>query len=160
MMRYEENTREESVCIECGAPIQGRKDKQFCSALCKNKWHNRQGRQRRQHRLRTVAALNRNYEILDGLLKEKKTSAGLEELERAGYEAALVTGHRKGRFRHEEYSCFDIMFCRSDTKIFHLRRKESDGACGAGSFPACVRTREPPTIALRSGPSPDPSSRR
>ena len=160
MMRYEENTREESVCIECGAPIQGRKDKQFCSALCKNKWHNRQGRQRRQHRLRTVAALNRNYEILDGLLKEKKTSAGLEELERAGYEAALVTGHRKGRFRHEEYSCFDIMFCRSDTKIFHLRRKESDGACGAGSFPACGRTREPPPIALRSGPSPAPSSRR
>ena len=159
-MRYEENTPGEGNCAECGKHFYGRKDKQFCSVLCKNKWHNRQGRQRRQHRLRTVAALNRNYEILDGLLKEKKTSAGLEELERAGYEAALVTGHRKGRFRHEEYSCFDIMFCRSDTKIFHLRRKESDGACGAGSFPACGRTREPPPIALRSGPSPDPSSRR
>ena len=123
-MRYEENTPGEGNCAECGKHFYGRKDKQFCSVLCKNKWHNRQSRQRRQYRLQVVAVLNRNYEILDGLLKERKSSAGLEELTKAGYEPAFVTGHRKGRFRHEEYSCFDICFYRSDTKIFNLRRKE------------------------------------
>ena len=125
-MLQEENTRIGGVCAECGTIFNGRKDKQFCSVPCKNKWHNRQIRQRRQYRLKVTAALNRNYEILDGLLKEKRRSAGLEELTKAGYEPAFVTGHRKSRFRHEEYDCFDLRFCRSATKIFHLRREDPD----------------------------------
>ena len=115
----------DGVCLECGAVIYGRKDKQFCSVLCKNRWHNRKQQERRLYRQQIVAILMRNYEILDGLLKEKKQSASLLELTKAGYEPTFVTGHRKGAFRHEEYFCFDICFYRSDTKIFHLQRKES-----------------------------------
>ena len=115
----------EGACLECGTVFYGRKDKQFCNAACKNKWHNRLLRERRQLRMETVAALARNYEILEGLLKANRQSAGLAELSELGFDPECITGHRKGRCRHDEYRCFDISYYRSPAKIFNVRRKTS-----------------------------------
>lgn len=122
-MSYKINNLEEGSCLECGSEFYGRKDKQFCSISCKNKWHNRQFLERRHLRMEIVAAISRNYEILETLLKEGRVSAGLEELTKAGFNPAFVTGHRKGRYRHDEYSCFDISFYRSSTKVFNVQRR-------------------------------------
>jgi len=138
-MNYKIQNDDEGTCLECGGAFYGRKDKQFCSLGCKNRWHNRLVQERRRFRLGTLAALSRNYQILESLLKEHRTSAPLTELERAGFNPALVTGHRVGSCRHDDYSCFDISYYRSDTRIFNLRRKA--------------------VSAPRSGPSRDPSSR-
>ena len=116
-------TQEEKVCPECGRVFYGRKDKSFCSLNCKNRWHNRIQQKRRRYRSEIIAALTRNYQILDGLLKENKTAAQLSELEKAGFDPAFVTGHRRGDFRHDDFACFDIRFYRSDTKVFNIRRK-------------------------------------
>ena len=126
-MKYKTRNEEETACLECGSAIYGRKDKHFCSPSCKNRYHNRMQRQRRDVRLETITALSRNYEILEALLKEKVTSIPLQELERMGFKPDYVTGHRKGLYRHEEFSCFDIRYYRSSTKLFNVRRMPSDG---------------------------------
>ena len=111
------------ICLECGAPFSGRSDKHFCSLSCKNAYHNRAQQTKRRHRSDILAALSGNYGILESLLKEDRTSARLEELATLGFNPAYVTGHRRGRFSHDEYACFDILFCRTDTRIFNVRRK-------------------------------------
>ena len=126
-MKYKTQQEGEGACLECGTVFYGRKDKQFCNASCKNKWHNRLLRERRKYRMETFAALTRNYGILEGLLKENRQSAGLAELSELGFAPDCVTGYRKGRYRHDEYSCFDISYCRSPSKVFNVRRKASGG---------------------------------
>lgn len=126
-VKYNIQNEGEGACLECGTVFYGRKDKHFCNASCKNKWHNRLLRERRKYRMETVSVLARNYEILEGLLKEGRQSAGLAELSELGFEPDYVTGHRKGRCRHDEYSCFDLCYYRSATRIFNLRRKAPAG---------------------------------
>ncbi len=125
-MSYKLHIEEESNCLECGTAISGRRDKRFCSLSCKNKYNNRTQMVKRQLRANTVAALTGNYAILEALLKEGKTGAKLEELSALGFDPAYVTGHRRGRFRHDEYACFDIWYYRTDTRIFNVRRKPFD----------------------------------
>lgn len=124
-MAYKLHNEEEGTCLECGSAISGRKDKQFCSLSCKNAFHNRAVVSKRQQRSKIVAALTGNYAVLEALLKEGKTTAGLDELTELGFDPAFVTEHRRGHFRHDEYACFDIWYYRTDTRIFNVRRKAS-----------------------------------
>lgn len=121
---YRLKYQEEGSCLECGTTFYGRKDKHFCSLSCKNRYHNKIIQAQRRYRAEVMAALTRNYAILDALVKEDRTSAPLAELKKAGFDPAYITGHRKGRYRHDDYSCFDLSFYRTDTRIFNLRRKE------------------------------------
>jgi len=122
-MPYKLPQDDEGVCLQCGTVIRGRSDKHFCSLSCKNGWHNREMQARRQIRTRTMAALSSNYSILEALLSDGKTGAGLEELCGMGFDPNYVTAHRRGHFHHDEYACFDIWYNRTDTRIFNVRRK-------------------------------------
>lgn len=125
-MAYHLSHDDEGTCLECGATIRGRTDKHFCSLRCKNKYHNREVLLRRRQRSKIIAALTGNYVVLEALLNEGKTGAGLEELAELGFNPNYVTAHRRGRFSHDEYACFDIWYIRTDTRIFNVRRKSSD----------------------------------
>lgn len=125
IMAYKIHNEEEGACLECGSIFRGRKDKHFCSLSCKNRYHNRQLMDKRQQRAKTVAALTENYMVLEALLNEGKTGAGLEELSELGFDPTYVTEHRRGHFKHDEYACFDIWYYRTDTRIFNVRRKAS-----------------------------------
>lgn len=125
-MSYKLHHEEEGTCLECGTSIHGRKDKRFCSLSCKNKYNNRTQMVKRQQRVQIIAALTGNYAILEALLNEGKTGAGLDELSELGFDPTYVTCHRHGRFRHDEYACFDIWYYRTDTRIFNVRRKPLD----------------------------------
>ena len=118
---------EESICRECGRAFYGRKDKHFCSLECKNRYHNRIIRERRRVRSETLAQIAKNYQVLNALLAEDKNSASLQELAKAGFDPAFVTGPRKGMCRHDDYSCFDISYYRSSTKVFNVRRRNGGG---------------------------------
>ena len=125
-MPYKIYNEEEGTCLHCGISIRGRRDKQFCSLSCKNAFHNGVMMTKRQQRAKIVATLTGNYTILEALLKEGKTGAGLEELSELGFDPAYVTEHRRGRFKHDEYACFDIWYYRTDTRIFNVRKKAFD----------------------------------
>lgn len=126
-MSHKTPNDEGGIFLECGKPFFGRKDKQFCSISCKNRYHNREVQERRSYRLSTISAISSNYQILDAMLKDKRTSADLSELEKAGFDPAFITGHRRGSLRHDDYACFDIRFFRSDTRIFNIRRLRLNG---------------------------------
>ena len=121
-MGYEYNNGKELSCLECGTEFYGRPDKKFCSPVCKNKYHNREASSVRHTRNYIITALQINYNILRDLLREGRRSASLQDLAIRGFNPGYVTGHSAGKCGHNEYSCFDIKYYQSSSKVFNLRR--------------------------------------
>jgi hypothetical protein len=115
------------TCLQCGKKIEvGRTDKKFCCNACKNKYHNEKTHYSRSVRLRILGILNRNYEVLDKLLKMDKQSISLGDLSQLGYNKEFVTSwHKVGC--HNEYRCFDIKYCCSGSRIFRIERVNPGG---------------------------------
>ena len=121
-MDYRETIPDRPVCLECGDEIvYGRRGKKFCSDSCKNAYHNRMQHHSRSVRLRIMGILDRNYSVLDRLIKLKISSVSLGDLAQMGYNKEFVTSYHKVG-GHDEYRCFDIKYCCSSTRIFHLER--------------------------------------
>lgn len=117
-----EEGRRYPACLECGDEIRyGRPDRKFCCEACKNRYNNRKARTSRNTRLRVMNALDRNYRLLDHLLKLGMDSFDLVELRHMGFEPAYVTSYRRLRC-HDEFCCFDIRFIMTATKICSLSR--------------------------------------
>ena len=112
----------EGCCLECGGVLNGRKDRKFCSLVRKNAYNNRRISIIRKYKSDIMSRLSRNYEILESLLNDKVKNASLEELKALGFDDSCMTGHSPGRRKHEECCCFDIVYYRSENKIFGLRR--------------------------------------
>jgi len=110
-------------CLECGKEMYGRKDKKFCSLGCKNTYNNRRLRSIRRHKDDVIQKLSKNYELLESMLSLGQSSVNLEELSRSGFDGKYVTSCRRGQNKHEECECFDIVYFRSESKIFNLHRK-------------------------------------
>ena len=113
-MGYKIVERRTPVCIECGDRIRyGRSDKKFCCDSCKSAHHNRVSKASRNIRRKIQRMLNRNYEILDSLLKADVTASDMMELMSMGFTPGLYTSCRKHVCRqhsHNEYVCFDIKY--------------------------------------------------
>lgn len=114
----------ENCCLECGCELSGRQDKKFCSLGCKNAYNNRRIQNIRRYRSDIMSRLSKNYKILEGLLSDKVTSAPLELIKQQGFDDSCITGYNNGYRRHQECSCFDIVYCRTSSKIFGIRRIE------------------------------------
>ncbi len=125
-MDYTISRKDESGCLECGDSLRGRKDRKFCCLSCKNSYNNRRYREIRRYKSEIMSRLSRNYEILESLISDGEKGAKLEDLGKAGFDAGCITGARKSA-GHEECSCFDISYCRTDSRIFNLRRKDISG---------------------------------
>lgn len=112
------------TCLECGRTVTnyGRSDKKFCCPECKNRYHNRNAGLHRNIRSRALRALDRNWSILDALLKKGKTCIQLAELLDAGFNIGYVTSVVKSRGQ-VEYYCFDIRYRRSVGRVFGIRRE-------------------------------------
>ena len=123
-MGYELKIDERGECLKCGTPIYGRADKKFCSVKCKNSYHNDITYGQRKVRNKTITALSINYDILDKLMKNDIRTISIIRIRELGFDENYSTGHRLGRFRHNEEFCFDIVYCRSETKIYHIRRTQ------------------------------------
>ena len=121
-MRYGDNPEDRPVCLECGDEIRyGRKDKKFCSNTCKNRYHNEIQHYSRSSRLRILGALDRNYSILEKLLRLNIRTISLGDLAQMGYNKEFVTSYHKVG-GHDEYRCFDIKYCCSGSRIFRIER--------------------------------------
>lgn len=108
------------VCLACGKELYGRTDKKFCNKKCKNKYHNDEYSENCKLRNRVFDVLSINHDILLRLVRNGIESMPLEELEKLGFNARYVTGHRKGLYGHDEYACFNVRYYRTPTRIFKL----------------------------------------
>lgn len=122
VMEKDEMIRKEGLCLECGERYEyGRAGQRFCSDKCRNDYHNRQTRNGRNIRLRVVNALNKNYTVLQHLLKSGLRSAGLADLMTIGFNPEYCTSYHRRGIR-QEYRCYDIKYYMSETKLFSIEK--------------------------------------
>ncbi len=115
----------EKHCLECGATINyGRKDRHFCSDTCKNHYHNKSGKDHRNLRVKVKHALEKNYDILDNLVRLNIHSVDRADLRSLGYRDEYVTAYRKVG-RRAELRCYDIKFSMTDNRISAIEKVPS-----------------------------------
>jgi predicted nucleic acid-binding Zn ribbon protein len=84
----------EGICLSCGKPINGRVDKKFCDAGCKNVYHNRRQRAERAATKGVELVLKHNRRILKVCLGRDKTRCvAKEELLARGFQFEFFTHH-------------------------------------------------------------------
>jgi len=107
----------ECTCLECGKDITyGRYDRKFCSAKCRNKYHNDRRAQFRDYRLRMIRHLDNNHKILENLLSINCHAIGKLELADMGFSPMAVTSSCR-RARAIECRCYDIRYNDHPGKI-------------------------------------------
>lgn len=121
-MEYKKHERNMPICLECGNRIRyGRTDKKFCCEDCKTRHHNNLAKAGRSYRSRVNAVLNRNYEILDELLRSGADMADLSDLMAMGFVPGMVTSYRRSG-KHDEFNCYDIRYIMTRTRLFSIRK--------------------------------------
>jgi hypothetical protein len=116
-MEYKKYIRKTSVCLECGDQIRyGRTDKKFCCEDCKVKHYNDRMKASRSFRNKVIAIINRNYEVLDALLKGGVDSADLVDLMAMGFVPGAVTSYKRSG-KHDVFTCYDIKYIMTSTKV-------------------------------------------
>jgi len=73
---------------------------------------------------RVFNQITSNYKLLLGLLKKGRCSSDLYALVDQGFNPAYITGHRRIRYGHDEYRCFDICYCQTPQKVFNIYKDE------------------------------------
>lgn len=108
-----------SRCLQCGSVINysGRADRKFCCAGCKNRYHNYRRFRRTDSAQRSVfVKLERNYEILDNLIRLGLNGMDRVTLGYMGFDPAYATSYyRMGR--KNVYTCFDIRYELTTSKV-------------------------------------------
>lgn len=120
-MNYKQGDGGDGSCLECGRAIYGRPDKKFCDDSCRNRYHSRKRSLATSIRNKVIGTLIKNHSILEQMIRSGITSASLQELEAMGFRSTCITGHMRGRHRHEEYSCFDIIYYQSNSRVYNVR---------------------------------------
>ena len=121
-MEYVDKTDDAPVCLECGDRIgYGRKDKKFCSETCRNRYHNQKHHYTRSVKLRILGILDKNYSVLEKLLRLDIRSISLGDAAQMGYNKEFVTSYHK-MGGHDEFRCFDSKYRCSESRIFRIER--------------------------------------
>ena len=76
----------------------------------------------RANRRKVMAMLTHNYAILEQMLKTGVKSAEVTDLISEGFVPDCVTGFHKNRFKADEYSCFDIKYKMTDSRIYSISK--------------------------------------
>lgn len=109
-------------CLECGDRISyGRRDKKFCSEDCRNRHHNHISQAGRRLKRRVMASLEKNYSILDDLVRSGVESISLTELMIMGFNPGYATSFRKLRSRME-ICCFDICYILTPSRLYSISK--------------------------------------
>ncbi len=121
-MDYYKKQKHRSLCLECGNVIRyGRTDKKYCCEDCRTKHHNDMAKAGRSYRHKILAIINRNYEILDEILRSGSESADLIELMALGFVPGIMTSCCK-EGKHDVCTCFDIKYIMTRTRVYSLMK--------------------------------------
>lgn len=114
----------EQKCLQCGNDMgYGRSNRKFCCETCKNRYNNSRRYVHTAYRDKVNRNLERNYGILNTLVKMGIDQIPLSEAQSMGFNPHLVTAiSRTGRRPTYHYSCYDISFKISDSRIFNIQR--------------------------------------
>ena len=109
-------------CLECGREITyGRKDRKYCSDECRSRHHNHYNRSCRQYKRMVTTILDRNYEILDELVRSGIEAIWVADAIALGYNPAYVTSYRKHGTRSMCH-CYDICYVTTDNRMTSISK--------------------------------------
>lgn len=114
----------EQKCLQCGNDMgYGRADRKFCCDACKNRYNNTRRYVHVAYKERINRELEKNYALLSSLVKMGIDQIPLAEAQSMGFNPHLVTAiSRTGRRPVLNYSCYDISFKISGSRIFNIQR--------------------------------------
>ena len=116
------NLEEVPRCLECGDEIvYGRSDKKFCSDECRNRHHNHHHRACRQYKRMVTTILDRNYDILDELVRSGIDAIWVADAIAVGYNPAYVTSYRK-HGKRSMCHCYDICYVTTDNRMTSISK--------------------------------------
>jgi len=97
----------EKKCMECERRVRGRADKKFCSAICRNTYHNRKNGYT-THMVRKInKVLRRNRAILLQYGPMGKTSISGKQLSARGFDFQYYTSRGEDPNGKAYYFCYD-----------------------------------------------------
>ena len=121
-MENEKKNREVAKCLHCGDKIRyGRTDKKFCCEECRNMHYNDKSKGSRLFRRRILSLLSVNYDILTEMWRSGTDSMDLADLQMAGFTPGVFTSFQR-RGTHNEYSCFDMRYIMTATRIYSVSK--------------------------------------
>lgn len=68
-----------------------------------------------------MSLLYKNYEVLDSMIKADVDSVDMIDLIAMGFTPSVVTSYRRNG-RHDEFSCFDIKFIMTRTRVYSISK--------------------------------------
>ena len=107
-------------CLECGDPIPyGRSDRKYCCDACRHRYHNRESRRWHRRYARIIGILEKNYGLLERLIRLGVESTLKSDLVQMGYNLDFLTSCRKVG-RRMVCRCFDIRYEETESRIRNI----------------------------------------
>ena len=116
------DTQEPSRCLQCGEVIlYGRKDRRFCCAACKNRWHNQRNYPiRGKTASQVMRILETNRSILAKLIHLGVHDIDRITLSHLGFDFNYMTSFHKTQTR-SIYTCLDIIYEMTPSRVKKLK---------------------------------------
>lgn len=116
------------TCSHCSKPIRGRTDKKFCDDLCRNRFNNRDTRERTIYIRLINSYLCKNRRILENSLPAGKKSVSIpkSKLIRKGFRFAYFTStylNSKGKLFH---FCYEFGYLADEKEEVLVVKKSKE----------------------------------
>jgi hypothetical protein len=113
-------------CLECGKPFSGRKDKKFCSDICRNTYNNQQNSDKVNLVRNTNNALRKNRRILEKICPEDKAKTTRNTLMDKGFDFNLITSLRTTKKGSTYYFVYDYGYLELDNDYYLIVKDNKD----------------------------------
>lgn len=114
----------ERKCLECGAPLKGRKDQKFCSDYCRNSYNNRLNEDANNYVRRINNILRKNRRILDKLNPDGKKTVDAMALAEEGFNFHYYTNTYTTKKGVTYYYCYDRGYLKTEEGNYFLIHKQ------------------------------------
>ncbi|PHR49693.1 MAG: hypothetical protein COA32_00760 [Fluviicola sp.] len=119
-----ENEPKERACLECGTPLNGRKDQKFCCDYCRNTFNNRQNEDANNYMRRINNILRKNRRILDELNPKGKKTVDAMVLAEEGFNFHYFTNIYTTKKGSQYVFCYDQGYLKMDGEQYMLVHKQ------------------------------------
>ncbi len=75
----------------------------------------------RVYRKKVLKTIDRNYELLDELIRKGGDSADLADFVAMGFVPGAVTSYGKSG-KHDVYTCYDIKYIMTRTRLYSIEK--------------------------------------
>ena len=113
-------------CLYCGEVLRGRADKKYCSAECRNGFHNHHASRNDAFMREVNKSLRKNRRILAELAPEGKANVHEDRLVDRGFSFKYHTHVRRTKEGREYRFCYEYGYLEFKPRWYVLVRRDAD----------------------------------